>query len=58
MMNIWVPDWSPWGDRFNTDTFPYVARYDYVKVWTYNSGTRGFDFHWEDNFDNFDNSRW
>ncbi len=37
MMNIWPPDFSPWGDHFNPSTFPHIVRYDYVKVWTYNS---------------------
>lgn len=58
MMNIWSPTWSPWGDGFNPANFPFVVQYDYVKVWSYNSNTKGFDFEWVDEFNDFDYSRW
>ena len=57
-MNIWPPDWAPWGNGFDPNTFPHIVQYDYVKIWTYNSSTGGFDFHWEDNFDSFDYNKW
>ena len=37
---------------------PWYARYDYVKVETYNAETEGFDFLWQDDFDSFDETRW
>ena len=58
MMNIWPPDFPGWGDGFNPADFPVIVRYDYVKVWSYNHGTKGFDYLWTDEFDNFDYSRW
>ncbi len=58
-MNVWSPTWSPWGDGFNpAKDFPIIAQYDYVKVWGYNSQTKGFDYKWTDDFNNFDYSRW
>ena len=51
MMNIWPPSFSPWGDGFNPGNFPFIVQYDYVKVWSYNWGTKGFDFLWVDEFD-------
>ena len=58
MMNFWTPTFQGWGDNFDDSGMPWYTRYDYVKVETYNSSTGGFDFHWQDNFDSFDSSRW
>ncbi len=59
MMNVWSPTWSPWGDGFNPGKdFPIIAQYDYVKVWGYNTQTKGFDYKWTDDFNNFDYTRW
>ena len=59
MMNVWSPTFSPWGDNFNpAKDFPIIAQYDYVKVWGYNTESKGFDFKWMDDFNNFDYSRW
>ena len=58
MMNIWSATWSPWGDGFDPSRFPFIIQYDYVKVWSYNYGNKGFDYMWTDDFDNFDYSRW
>lgn len=37
---------------------PFYDRYDYVQVWTYNWGTDGFDWHWQDDFNGLDYSKW
>ena len=58
MMNIWPPNFSIWGDNFNPNDFPFIAQYDYVKVWSYNWDNKGFDYMWGDDFDNFDYTRW
>ena len=59
MMNVWSPTWSPWGDGFNpAKDFPIITQYDYVKVWSYNHNTGGFDFKWQDDFNQFDYTKW
>lgn len=59
MMNFWPPTWSPWGDGFSSAGMPFYVHYDYVKTWTYNSQTDGFDEHWTDDFNGgIDYSRW
>jgi len=58
MMDFWTPTWSPWGDKFTGSNMPWYTKYDYVKVEKYNEKTGGFDFHWRDDFDSFDEDRW
>ena len=58
MMNFWTPTFAGWGDNFSDAGMPWFARYDYVKVESYNAATGGFEPLWEDNFDSFDAKRW
>ena len=58
MMNFWTPTFAGWGDDFNDAGMPWFTRYDYLKVEKYNPETLGFDFHWQDDFDSFDESKW
>jgi len=60
MMNFWTPTFSGWGDGRNDSTMPWYTEYDYVEVYSYNWGTKGFDFAWRDDFNNswIDTSRW
>ena len=37
---------------------PWYVHYDYVKVEKYNKSTGEFEWHWRDDFDSFDDSRW
>ena len=58
MMNFWTPTFSSWGAGLDDRSMPWYTRYDYVEVYTYNWSTKGFDFHWRDDFDYYDTSRW
>ena len=58
MMNFWTPTFPGWGDNFADWDMPWYTRYDYVKVETYNTQTKQFEPHWQDNFDYFDSSKW
>jgi len=57
-MNFWTPSWSPWGDGRNDSSMPWYADYDWVETYTYNHNTKGFDFHWRDDFNSIDYNRW
>ena len=56
MMNFWTPTFDKWGNGFSNTGMPWYAKYDYVETYTWNGS--GFDFHWRDDFDSFDDSRW
>ena len=58
MMNFWTPTFDSWGKGFNAADMPWYVLYDYVETFTYNSETKGFDFHWRDDFNDFDPQRW
>ena len=58
MMNFWTPTFESWGKGFNAADMPWLVHYDYVETYVYNSLTKGFDFHWRDDFDDFDSRRW
>ena len=58
MMNFWTPTFDSWGKGFDDKDMPWYVYYDYVETYTYNSNTKGFDFHWKDDFDTFDSNRW
>ena len=58
MMNFWTPTFESWGKGFDAKDMPWYVLYDYVETFTYNNETKGFDFHWRDNFDTFDSNRW
>ena len=58
MMNFWTPTFDSWGAGFNDWDMPWYIFYDYVEVYHYNWDTKGFDFHWRDDFDYYDTSKW
>ena len=58
MMNFWTPTFEAWGHGFHPVDMPWYCIFDYVETYTYNFDTNGFEFHWKDNFDTFDTSRW
>ena len=58
MMNFWTPTFNGWKDNFSEEGLPWFAKYDWVRVEKYNPQTRGFDWHWQDDFNNFDFNRW
>ena len=58
MMNFWTPTFDAWGHGFHPVDMPWYCIFDYVETYHYNFDTNGFDFHWKDDFDSFDASRW
>ena len=56
IMNFWTPQTGVWSEGFSPHDMPWYAKYDYVETYTWNGS--GFDFHWRDDFDSFDESRW
>lgn len=58
MMNFWTPTFNSWGKGFTDKDMPWYVLYDYVETYTYNNKTKGFDFHWKDDFNTFDSNRW
>ncbi len=58
MMNFWTPTFESWGKDFTAKDMPWYLMFDYVETYTYNSETKGFDFHWRDEFITFDANRW
>ena len=58
MMNFWTPTFDSWGHGFDAADMPWEVLYDYVETYTYNSHTKGFDFHWKDDFNTFDSNKW
>ena len=57
MMNFWTPTFDSWGKGFNAADMPWYVLYDYVETYTYNAETKGFDFHWRDDFNDLDPQR-
>jgi len=58
MMNFWTPTFEAWAAGFDGKDMPWTVEYDYVEAYTFNSATGGFDFHWKDDFNTFDTSKW
>ena len=58
MMNFWHPTWTPWGDDFDPSLLPLEDRYDWVKLYTFNSSTNEFDLDYFDDFDSLDLEEW
>ena len=58
MMNFWTPTFESWGKGFDAKDMPWYVYYDYVETYTWNHETKGFDFHWRDDFQSFNASRW
>ena len=57
-MNFWTPTFHSWGAGFNPVDMPWYVLYDYVEVFTYDEAHNQFVFHWRDDFDSFDSSKW
>ena len=57
-MNFWTPDFHAWGEGFNPVDMPWYVLYDYVEVFKYDADHNQFVFHWRDDFDSFDSSKW
>ncbi len=63
-MNIWATDFVDWAGVWNPSVMPQMAKYDYVKYYSYSPGegnigtNRNFTFEWEDHFETLDTSRW
>ena len=64
MMNIWNPVYDDWVGVWDDRVLPRFAYYDWVRYSSYtpgsgNSGTdNNFTFQWQDDFNDFDDSRW
>ena len=58
MMNFWTPTFNPWGHGLDDKDMPWTLEFDFIEAYTYNHNTDWFDFHWKDNFDTFDTSKW
>ena len=64
MMNIWNPVYDDWVGTWDDRVLPRFAYYDWVRYSSYtpgdgNSGTdNNFTFQWQDDFNDFNDSRW
>ena len=64
MMNIWNPTYDDWVGFWDDRVLPRFAFYDWVRYASYTPGNgdtgtgNNFTFQWQDDFDEFDNSRW
>lgn len=57
-MNFWTPTFPGWGDNRDPSTMPWYVNYDYVETYTYDKNTKQFNFHWRDDFNSLNYSRW
>jgi len=58
MMNFWTPTFESWGKDFKPEDMPWYVLYDYVETYTWNVEDQNFDFHWKDDFTDFNAKRW
>ncbi|GAB4378606.1 MAG: hypothetical protein Kow0042_27200 [Calditrichia bacterium] len=59
MMNIWPPAYPGWVGNFNPADLPAYAYYDWVRYYSYTPGFGdNFTLLWQDEFDNWNTSRW
>lgn len=64
MMNIWQPVYADWVGTFDERTLPRFSYYDWVKYASYTPGSGdygtddNFTMEWEDDFSEFDQTRW
>jgi hypothetical protein len=64
MMNVWPPQYENWAGVLDPLTLPAFAYYDWVKYYSYTSGSgnygtgNNFTHSWTDNFDSWDTTRW
>ena len=57
-MNFWTPIDHAWGDGFDPKDMPWFVAYDFVEVFTWDETLNQFEFHWRDDFDDFNADRW
>ena len=57
-MNFWTSEFHGWGDSLDPVDMPWYLLIDWVEVYNYNPFTHAFDFHWRDDFNLFDQTRW
>jgi len=64
MMNMWQPVYADWVGTFDERTLPRFSYYDWVKYASYTPGSGNygtddnFTMEWEDDFSEFDQTRW
>ncbi|MBL7046420.1 MAG: family 16 glycosylhydrolase [Candidatus Marinimicrobia bacterium] len=64
MMNLWQPVYADWAGTFDERILPRFSYYDWVKYASYTPGSGNygtddnFTLEWEDDFSEFDQTRW
>ena len=64
MMNLWQPVYADWVGTFDNRILPRFSYYDWVKYYEYTPGVgdygtdNNFTVEWEDDFSDFDQTRW
>ena len=64
MMNIWNPIWDDWVGFWDDRVLPRFAYYDWVRYASYTPGNgdtgtnNNFTHQWQDDFNEFDTTRW
>ena len=58
--NLWSSNTTSWVGKFAPENLPIEQHIDYVRVYSYNEGTKDFTLSWQDDFDGvaLDYSRW
>lgn len=58
--NLWSSNSTSWVGKFAPENLPIEQHIDYVRVYSYNEGTKDFTLSWQDDFDGvaLDYSRW
>ena len=58
--NLWSSNTTSWVGKFTPENLPIEQHIDYVRVYSYNEGTKDFTLSWQDDFDGvaLDYSRW
>lgn len=58
--NLWASKTASWTGKWAPENLPIEQHIDYVRVYAYNAGTKGFTLSWQDDFegDALDYSRW
>ena len=58
--NLWASKTASWTGKWTPENLPIEQHIDYVRVYSYNPDTKGFEFKWQDDFEGvaLDYSRW
>lgn len=56
--NLWAANSAGWVGKFTGIGLPVEQQIDYVRVYKYDPATKGFTFHWQDDFNELDFDRW